>query len=180
MNNNIFDTIYKRFDYNQAKDTILYLLSKAPNNKIDRLKLFKIMYFAQMEHLVKYGRLIFVDKFNAYQNGPLPLNLYKLIRDHNTFEGMVTHQNMYLILKEKVNTDNLVYLSDSDIECLDKSFDENYSLSKTELSEKSHDLAWLKAFQKGTQQVLDYIDIAKVGGADENIIQYIEEKYNLV
>lgn len=38
---------------------------------VDYIKLFKILYFTQRQHLVEYDRTIFDDTFQARQFGPV-------------------------------------------------------------------------------------------------------------
>lgn len=66
-------------------------------------------------------------------------------------------------------------LSQSDIDCLDTSIKENKNVDIDTLSIKSHDEAWRNAWEKQKAYPMDTILIAKAGGANESMIEYIKE-----
>ena len=63
----------------KIKSTILYILEKFPEG-IDYIRLFKIMYFAQRQHLVVYGTPLMEDTFVARKLGPVPAFSYKVMK----------------------------------------------------------------------------------------------------
>ena len=58
--------------YEQQKiiEVVLYILNKTGG--IDFYHLFKIIYFAEMKHLVKWGHRILSDDLCALDYGPVP------------------------------------------------------------------------------------------------------------
>jgi predicted transcriptional regulator len=56
--------------------------------------------------------------------------------------------------------------------CIEEAIQENGKLDYEMLTKKSHDEAWNNT-RKNTQ--IDIIDIAKAGGADEEMIKYTRE-----
>ena len=60
----------------KMRAVVLYVLQTFQEG-VDYIKLFKILYFAQKEHLVKYGRGVIDDTFHALQYGPVPSFIYK-------------------------------------------------------------------------------------------------------
>jgi len=46
----------------KIESVVLYVLQKFPEG-VDYAKLFKIIYFAQKESLVNYGKILFPDTF---------------------------------------------------------------------------------------------------------------------
>ncbi len=56
--------------------------------------------------------------------------------------------------------------------CIDESIEENYHLRFSDLTAKSHDTAWQKAVSNGE---IDLLDVAKCGGAGNDMIEYIKE-----
>ena len=60
-------------------------------------------------------------------------------------------------------------LAQSHIECLESSIEENKDLNFSELSQKSHKIAWDNA----RDDEMNVIDIALEGGANEEMIKYI-------
>ena len=62
--------------YEQQKliEVVLYILYKTSG--IDFYHLFKIMYFAERDHLATWGDRITADEFYAIKYGPVPIQLY--------------------------------------------------------------------------------------------------------
>ena len=63
----------------KIKAVVAYILQRMPNG-VDYIHLFKMMYFAQQEHLVVYGMPIADDSFLARKHGPVPALTYKVLR----------------------------------------------------------------------------------------------------
>lgn len=64
---------------NKIKAVILYFMQSFQNG-VDYIKLFKILYFAQQDHLVKYGKVIVEDSFRALKHGLVPAYTYKALQ----------------------------------------------------------------------------------------------------
>lgn len=56
---------------NKNINAILFFANKA-GNKINRLKLMKLLWFSDRIHLNRHGRLILKDSYNALPHGPVP------------------------------------------------------------------------------------------------------------
>ncbi len=165
-------TLYYMKNFNlhreKAVNSLLFVISKL--EKADTHKTYKILYFADQKHLLKYGRPIVGDTYVKMQYGPVPSFIKDVVNEEiQGLEEVVAKYNKYFIkpLKEA----NLDYLSESDIECLTESLEENKDLSFAALTEKSHDDAYNKA-----NWAIDYIDMAKTVGADENTLMYITQQ----
>lgn len=163
------------FDESKALSVVLFIL-KELKGKIDRHKLSKILYFADQKHLTRYGRPVLGDKYIAMSNGPVPSTLYDAIKSINDnrylfdlFKNSLKTE-LYFILSDK--QPDMDELSESDIECLMESINENASLSFPKLTLKSHGTAWEHAC-KDSQIPIEWI--AKEGNASKEMIQYIKE-----
>lgn len=170
----------------KLKAVVLYIVNKC--EAIDYFHLFKILYFADKAHYAKYGRRIIHDTYCAFKNGPVPSKLYDALKIVTHRATGCNNSSLKIIIdalyqadsdydyvisaKEKPDMDEL---SRTDVECLNKSINENRSLSFPELSNKSHDEAWQKAWNKRQNSPLDEITIAKAGGADSSMLEYIKE-----
>ena len=165
----------------------LYVLQKTGG--IDYYHLFKILYFAELKHLTKWGTRITSDKFHALEYGPVPTCLYdvvkkkdipgtelrKLFLDNIEFAG---DDAPYVLLPKKLADIN--YLSKSEREALDKSIKENAHLTFEQLKDKSHDSAWSEAYRPGKgSHVISSISMAKASGADEATLEYLQEQIDL-
>jgi uncharacterized phage-associated protein len=171
----------ENFDIEKAKAVMLYISCEIEN--IDMMRLFKILYFAEKKHLVKWGDLIVNDTYIAMKNGPVPSIIYDLFkgirgdgfrdRKYETFYNAFKIDGYNVIPLESPDMD---YLSKSNIVFLDESIQENRDIGFNRLSAKSHDLAWKSADRNDK---IDFVDIAKAGGASEEMIDYILEEREL-
>jgi uncharacterized phage-associated protein len=145
------------------------------------LKVFKIIYFADQKHLVKYGSLVSKDKYIAMKHGPVPSLLYDMVKLLKG-EGLLVGKNIELegcfelsgdyTIKSLKNPDMKLF-SKSKLEAVRAAIAENKNLSFNELSVKSHDFAWQQA---NLNDEIDLLNIARAGGANENMIAYIRDR----
>lgn len=168
--------VINEFDIEKAKASILYITENI--GETDLLKIFKILYFAERKHLAKYGSPILADRYIAMKNGPVPSLIYDFFKgirgdgfkyaEAQSFYNAFTIKDRYIVTgKEKPNLD---YLSKSNIGCIEDAIRDNHDLSFGQLSDKSHDSAWKNAYQ---DDAMDFIEIAKAGGANEEMVKYI-------
>lgn len=151
--------------YEVSRNVVLYILNKI--GPCDMHKLAKIVYFADMKHLVKYGRAILEDDYYVKMRfGPVPSGIYNNIKA-NLFKSVESESALSIKANSKADLD---YLSESDLECLDLSIEENRRLTFDQLTEKSHGKAWGSARDNGP---IDLLNIALEGGASEGMIEYI-------
>lgn len=114
----------KSFSFNEKKaiNSLLYVLKDVDN----LYNIMKIFYFADKEHLSKYGRFIYGENYIAMSKGQVPSWIYDLIKavrgDGKRMINEEVKKNIevkddHIIIKK--TEPNLDYLSDSEIECLD-------------------------------------------------------------
>jgi uncharacterized phage-associated protein len=168
----------KKFNLNTTKmlNSILFVLDGL-GGKCDFHKIFKILYFADQKHLTYYGVPITGDFYIAMKNGPVPSKSYEIFKvvrgdsawvssDFNYQEWFEIEKTHFVVAKKKCDIEEL---SESNIECLTESIQENSTLNFDQLSDKSHKTAWNNAIDNE----MDTIDIAQEGGANEEMIKYI-------
>jgi uncharacterized phage-associated protein len=111
------------FDAPKSVETIVYIAQKTH----DLFHVVKTLYYADKFHLKNYGRLITGDHYVAMDEGPVPSGAYDLIKEVRG-DGVVksgarpeqafkVEKHINVIPRRKPNLD---YLSESDIEALDK------------------------------------------------------------
>ncbi|GHU64994.1 hypothetical protein FACS1894123_10580 [Bacteroidia bacterium] len=173
-------------EISKIKAVLLYILSAFPAG-IDFIKLFKIMYFAQQEHLVKYARGVVDDTFYALRHGPVPSFTYKAIQIKQEKIGKTSSDmdeiiSAIIITNDKLNATALAdmeELSISDVKCLDNAIEKYKNMDSFALSKLSHDTAWKEAFKRAQddpeKNKMTLIDIAKAGNANLDIIDLIRE-----
>ena len=67
-------------DIRRLKAVLLYILSRMPKNSRDVYHIVKTAFFAQKNHLVKYGIPMFNDSIVALQFGPVPSLVYNILK----------------------------------------------------------------------------------------------------
>lgn len=132
--------IEQHFDLNKAIEVLLYVSSRCS----DKYKALKVLYFADRDHLSKYGRLICGDRYAAMKHGPVPSHAYDLVQmasdewpfevEEGVKEALAT-RGYEIVPLRKPNTE---LLSSSEIECLDEAIDKYGNLSFTQLKTLSH------------------------------------------
>lgn len=167
------------FENDKALNAILFVCNQLDSGSADMLKVFKILYFAERKHLARFGSPILEDDhYIAMPKGPVPSKVYKKLGDlrdsfckiFNSWNDKLAIQDHYVV-KAQAEPD-IDFLSETEIECLNESIQENRSLGFTRLSNKSHDYAWNNTVRNGK---MSFIDIAKAEGADEEALRYINE-----
>jgi len=157
----------------------LYILTRM--GKVGKHKLFKLLYFADKDHLRRFGRPITGDIYIAMINGPVPSRLYDYIKGvagKNTIpipddfldelrKNIAFVEPYYVIALRKFNDD---FLSPNQIKSLDYSIETYGNKSFDELTHISHDQAWSSATRNTEIEVLE---IAKDAGVNELMLQYI-------
>lgn len=131
------------FDYRKATQCLNYFALKA-GNSIDKLRVLKLIYFADRYHLRKYGRLITNDIYFAMELGPVASST-KDIAEKSEFldeteskyanEYLRTRLQHKLISNKPIDTD---VFSESDIEALDFVWNKFGHLNPADLVELTH------------------------------------------
>lgn len=170
-----------KFDRDKAIAVVLLignrLVEEFGKYGADLHKVFKILYFADQKHLVKYGRPIIGDHYIAMSHGPVPSRIYdivKFVRGDSYFQEPADLDQFFEISGHFVfpkQGSDLDELSESDLECLEESLAENKDLDFFELREKSHDRAHQRAAKDDR---ISYREMAIAGGADESALHLMK------
>ena len=166
------------FQYDKSVAALKLVLSNLKDNTCNFHKLFKIFYFADKKHIGLFGRPITGDRYIAMQAGPVPSTIYDMLKmlkgdaffpiDIRGIEHDFVITNKHYIKLEKSEFD-LELFSESELECLSESIEENKFLSWDALVKKSHDQAWHSA----QGDAMSIFDIASAAGANEQMLLYI-------
>jgi uncharacterized phage-associated protein len=157
---------------------LLFVLNKSKHHSFDIHKLCKILYFADQKHLVRYGRTIVKDTYIAMDWGSVPSYVYDVYKSikANKSESLKFQEYFEVFngtdIYAKVNPNEEI-LSESEIECLIESVNENKDLEFNDLVEKSHQQAWSKARLNSPNSPISIFDIAVEAGANKAMINYI-------
>lgn len=169
----------------KIKAVILYIIEQFPQG-VDYIKLFKILYFAQQDHIVKYGKVIVEDSFRALKHGPVPSYTYKALQiaEGKPLEGNFEDFLSGIEVRDKKvfssTLPDMDYISGANKRCLDAAIAKYKDTDPYDLSDWSHDSAWRNAMNRikddPQKNFISIIDIARAGKASESMIDYIREK----
>ena len=121
------------FNYKKAVQAINFFTTKN-GGTIDKLRMLKLVYFADRYHLRKYGRLITNDQYWAMQFGPVASSV-KEMAELDSLCGTERHYAMQYLLRGMEDLNEPKYLvksissmdesvfSESDLEALNYAWD---------------------------------------------------------
>lgn len=168
-----------KFDPAKALEVLLYIATRVADPGFHRVS--KILYFADREHLARYGRFICGDSYVAMKHGPVPSGSYDILK-HVRGDGLpcpvpgaqaafrVDDGKLIVPLRES----RLECLSASDRECLDAAIANYGKLSFSRLTQLSHDQAWDSADENefiAVEQI-----VATLPDADE-LLRHLADPY---
>lgn len=165
-----------KFNIEKAINSLLYICHSQSGNACDMYNLLKIIFFADSDHLFKYGRPITGDTMFSMKYGPVPSECYDMVKPGSPFQNYFQNEQNIVEAKQKPN---MGVFSQSDIECLDKSISENAGLAFPQLRDKSHTAAYEKTKkEKGLDRPISVIDIAREDGhLNPEMIKYITSRF---
>lgn len=168
-----------KFNSEKALEAILYVASKAPDPDIYHV--IKVLYFADLAHLEKYGRLITNDTYIAMKDGPVASNAYDIIKLAKNCgrmipDGLEIKDILSALVVDKItvkplrNPEEDVF-SDSDVSCLDEAIKNIGHLKFSDIRSMSHGKAWRSADENGEIDLLSLADECSCGNKD--LIDYV-------
>lgn len=155
----------------------LWVATRLPEDQCRLHKIFKILWFADLYHLKKYGRTVTGDTYIAMNNGPVPSVLYDEMKQ-NPSEGDAFrrfdrgNEKGFVVPLKDVNAD---YLSETDVEALTYSLDLYKDKSFDELTQMSHKHAWNSARNAGMNTSIRIDEILDEIGADSELRKYVKD-----
>lgn len=145
-----------QFQPKHALELILYVTKRLSRPSFHSIS--KILYFADRDHLSRYGSLMTGDTYYAMRHGPVPTAIYNLLKAadgrresqipadwYQLVEGVLAVEGGHRV--RALREPNLDLLSAAQRACLDSSIRANGRLSFDRLAKKSHDAAWKSADQ---------------------------------
>ena len=179
------------FDPDKTVAATFYIVSKKLP-ELTMAKLFKLLYFSDKDHLVRYGRPITGDCYVAMKDGPVPSNLYDLFKEIRNRPS--SHGGKLLAASIASDASTFEYprliptgtldpmqLSVSDISSLDRIVEEYGRMTFLRLRTITHDTpAWENAWEsrppEATSNKMSFEDFFEddanaIVGAKEEMIE---------
>ena len=166
-----------QFDKTKTLNALLFVVNRVQRK--DFHKIFKIIYFADRQHLADWGRPITGDTYIAMEAGPVPSRLYdmlKIVRGDSYLpdtEGLSRFFQIenWMYVKPLQDAD-LNELSPNEQEALSESIAKYADLSYDEIKEKSHDVAWRSTAR---DFAINWDNIAREAGLDEEEVACLQD-----
>ena len=166
-----------QFDKEKSLNALLYVANRVQRK--DFHKIFKIIYFADRQHLADWGRPITGDTYIAMEAGPVPSRLYdmlKIVRGDSylpDMEGLSKYFQVenWMYVRPLQDAD-LNKLSASEQEAMSEAIEKYATLSYDEIKEKSHDVAWRCTARDFS---ISWDNIAREAGLDEVEVACLRE-----
>lgn len=162
------ECIHLTFDHFKSTQAINYFALK-DGGKVDKVKVIKLIFFADRFHLRKYGRLVTNDNYVAMKFGPVSSGTKDIIDANSSFidPDIIEYSSEYLsrdgynIISEK--SVDLNVFSESDIEALEFAWNEFGKYNELTLKDLTHHYPeWQKhesAINSGIKQIpMDFKD----------------------
>ncbi len=166
-----------QFDKVKTLNALLYVANRVQRK--DFHKIFKVIYFADRQHLADWGRPITGDTYIAMDAGPVPSRLYdmmKIVRGDSYISdteglGQYFQVENWMYVRPLQDAD-LNKLSANEQEALSDAIAKYASLSYDEIKEKSHDVAWRSTAR---DFAINWDSIAREAGLDEAEVACLQE-----
>lgn len=179
-------------DIQTLKAVMLYIISHSGSDRRDVYSIVKTAYYAHQMHLARYALPLFKDEIAALPFGPVPSNIYNILkisrgdsaerRYHNN-DGLLEIADAICFDAEAFTAreiPDMDYLSASFIECLDAAIAKVGAMNFGEIKNDTHDAEWHRAYYNGTgKHLMDELNIAKEGGASDDALAYLADSLNL-
>jgi len=165
-----------KFNFNKQKaiETILYIAQK--RDYIDKMSLYKFLFYSDEIHLNNFGRTIYGGKYVAMPLGPVPSEV-KALLDKGCPEFVI---NDYWITPTR--EPNMEYLSKSDVDALNQAYGMYSQFKPRELSDISHEhIAWKNARKKNSfvqNNPVDFLDLIDPDNVE--LIEDLEENSKFI
>ncbi|CCB67791.1 Panacea domain-containing protein [Hyphomicrobium sp. MC1] len=140
-------------DRQKAVEAIDYVARQWPG--VTQYYLCKVMYFADKEHCLDWGRTITGDRYVAMDHGPVPSRVYEMLKpasgEEDELLNLLSERVLFQLEGNKIHvhskgTNDFSSLSATDLECLSNAITFCKPLGFSRLREITHrELAWSRA-----------------------------------
>lgn len=167
---------------NKLIEVLVWLAKAQPG--IDEFHVSKVLYYADKDHLNRYGRPILGDTYIRMRHGPVPSLIYDVTKEaaaskprikklRDILAKSVVIEGGFRHLRKHLREPNIDLFSKTDIQCLSASLEKYGTYEFGPLSRISHkEPAWQNAQENGT---MAYEDMVTKGPKQQKILQHLKE-----
>lgn len=163
-----------KFSAHKAFAAIHWMVMQERN--LDLHGALKACYFADKAHLNERGRPIFGATYRAMKFGPVPLEIYEMMKGEALWKAELGVEkfpwelNGYRLRCIGNSDPDLDVFSDIEIGHLERGLSESLSMSFTERTEATHGPDW----QRAELGLMRYEDMLEDGPRKQDIISHLE------
>lgn len=146
--------VYIKPNESKIFESVVFLISEADrtNKFASQYDIVKSVFLADRRHLNEYGRPITFDRYSAMKHGPVPSNVYDLLKGDPDLRGFpwtkIRQSPTINQFKDATRPYDESILSESDIEALSESFVTVKSLGFSQIRKLTHeDPAYVDAWE---------------------------------
>lgn len=167
-----------KFAPKKALTAIHWMLKQ--RGSIDLHTILKACYFADKDHLNQHWRPIFGARYKAMRYGPVPLEVYEMLKGEPYWLAELGLEEYPWELKGyyvqlRPNKDNLYLeereLSDTDVDAIREGFDRSRNMTFNARTQATHGYDWQVA-QLG---YMHYEDMLKDNSDRDEIVKHLED-----
>jgi uncharacterized phage-associated protein len=166
-------TLRFRFQPEKFVNAVAYLAQACPNST--KMTICKQLYYADKEHLVKYGRPITGDQYYRLPHGPIPTLGLNVLRKKAPEQETALLEKYVSVIGDSIHprqSPNRKVFSQSDIEVLDLIVKKYGRMSAAALRRKSHSEAPWRESSDGC--AIDYALFFKEHPGSEGVKELAE------
>jgi len=173
------------FDEIKATEAAAFLLSRS-DQTMNYMKLIKLLYLADREALIRWGRPISTDRYVSMKHGPVLSNVLDLINFGSSSEKAGSWSSMIsnpsdndVSLVREISEEDFEELSIAERKLLDEICREYGALDEWTLVDRLHDVGeWRDPH--GTSVPISFSEILRAGGRSEDFIAAVEGELSAV
>lgn len=174
-------SIFFQYQIQKTKELMLYILSKTGD--IGYFRLMKTMFCADRQNLLRWGEQITNLDYVARIHGPVPpvvheglLSVYQ--GNPGSFSDILTVNTKFMIV-HPLREPDLQYLSETDLESIDKAIAELKGKNRDKIEEYLHTQVYYR-LRDSKDKKYSHIDIAMSAGASEQQIAKVRREDQLL
>jgi len=165
---------YSLFNEAKAAEAVAFLLDKS-GGSMEVLKLMKLVYLVERQSYAQYGEPIIGDVAYSFEHGPVLSKVFNLARADSevhsqkwsAYVAPSTDRHVSLKKLDGFSEDNLLNLSDSDLEILNAIWAEFGHMSAKELRDYTHKLPEYEEPAPGRRSLINQVKLFKAVGLSE-------------
>jgi len=163
-----------RFNFGKTLQAAGVLLS-LDGDRMERIRLLKLLYIADRELLAETGRTITGDRAVAMEHGPVLSHVYDLIKGEASRAGEwdrhIHTVNREVVLRQDPGRGEL---SRREVEKLVEVTDRYRDADDWSLSEVTHEFPeWSRNYSEGTTSPIPWLDVLSAQGKEE-LVEIVE------